>query len=169
MKEATLARELVDRLGNDPARAPRGDAAPEPPPLPPSDHIVHRADLAYLNRRWIWSGEPEAASRGWFPFDLRRRLKARLARFLASSIESYFIEERAFVERLVRFQNDVAKNSDQLSEEIRQVAAAERSLVAWMQDRFDELSRRNEALHSLLEARVERLEASRDAERKPTC
>ena len=165
MKEGTtVARELVERIWKDPPEVPRPNAAPVVATLPPSDHIVHRPDLGYLNRRWVWANEPE--TNGGPSFGLRRRLKARLARLIASSIDYYFVEERAFIERLVRFQNDVATKSDQLSDEIRQVAAADHSLVAWMQDRIDDLSRRNDLLHGLLEARIERLETSKDVERE---
>ncbi len=162
----TVARELVERLWKDSPERPQPNAEPVVATLPPSDHIVHRPDLSYLNRRWVWENQPGAQDRGGFSLGLRRWLKARLARLIASSIDYYFIEERAFIERLVRFQNDVAKKSDQLSDEIRQVAIADRSLVAWIQEQIDDLARRNEELHGLLEGRLERLEASQDREQK---
>jgi hypothetical protein len=162
MREGTtVARELVERLWKDPPEAPQPSHVPVVPTLPPSDHIVHRPDLGYLNRRWVWTNDAGTNGRGGF----RRRLKLRLARLIARSIDSYFAEERAFIEHLVRFQNDVARKSDQLSDEIRHVAATDRSLVAWMQDQIDDLSRKNELLHGLLEARIERLEASQDGAR----
>jgi hypothetical protein len=166
MKEGTtVARELVERLWKDPSGARQPNAEPALATLPPSDHIVHRPDLAYLNRRWVWEKKPDTASRRASPFRVRRWLKARLARLVVDSIDAYLVEERAFIERLVRFQNEVAKKSDQLSDEIRQVAGADRSLAAWMQDQIDDLSRRNGLLHGLLEARVEALEASKGLER----
>jgi hypothetical protein len=167
MKEGTIvARDLVERLWKD-----FPDAQPQRtelvlPTLPPSDYIVHRQELAYLNRSWIWASEADAASRRESPFRLRRWLKARLARLIMRSLGHYFLEERAFIERLVRFQNDLARKVDQLSDEIRQIAFAERSAVDWMRNQVDELSRRNHLLHGLLEARVERLEASLSGERK---
>jgi hypothetical protein len=167
MKEGTtVARELVEGLWKDAPVVPPPTAPPVVATLPPSDHIVHRPDLGYLNRRWIWAHEPDTNGSAGLGLGLRRRLKARLARWIASSIDSYFVEERAFIERLVRFQNDVAKKSDQLSDEIRRVADADRSLAAWLQEQIDDLSRRNDLLHGLLEARLERLEASEERERR---
>jgi hypothetical protein len=172
-EEAIVARDLVDHLWKDAPDVHWRQAEPALATLPPSDHVVHRPDLAYLNRSWIWAPGPDATSLGEVPRSLRHRLKLWLARLIMRSLDGYFLEERAFVERLVRFQNDVAKKSDQQSDEIRQVAAASRSVVAWMQGQLDELSRRNHLLHGLLESRIERLEAGPNGERKspatPTC
>jgi hypothetical protein len=166
MKEGTtVARELVERLWKDLRGTQPPNVEPAFATLPPSDHIVHRPDLAYLNRHWVWDKKPDAASRRGSPFRVRRWLKARLARLVMDSMDAYLVEERAFIERLVRFQNEAAKKSDQLSDEVRQVAAADRALAAWMQERIDDLSRHNGLLHGLLEARVERLEASKAEER----
>lgn len=165
MKEGTIvARELVDHLWTDPVAPPRPITEPVGATLPPNDHIVHRPELAVLNRTWVWTNEAESPSRGGLSFRIRRWLKARLARLIMSSIDRYLLEERGFLEHLVRFQNQVAERSDQLSDEIRQVAAAERSLAVSMQERMDELSRRNDLLHGILEARVRRLEASSSQE-----
>jgi hypothetical protein len=162
----TVARELVERLWTSSEEGQRTAAEPRVAALTPSEHIVHQPDLAYLNRRWIWASEPEGGT-GGSPLGLRRRLKAAFARLVMGSMARYFVEERAFIEHLVRFQNDVAKKSDRLSDELREVAAVDRSTIVWMQDRLDELSRRNDLLHCLLEARVERLEASRDDKPEP--
>jgi hypothetical protein len=166
MKEGTIvARDLVEHLWKDvPDAQPRRTELAHPT-LPPSDYIVHRQELAYLNRSWIWAGEADAGRRE-SPFRLRRWLKARLTRVIMRSLDRYFLDERAFIERLVRLQNDLARKVDQLSDEIRQVAFAERSAVDWMRDQVDELSRRNHLLHGLLEARVERLEAGLRGEQK---
>jgi hypothetical protein len=167
MKEGTIvARDLVEHLWKDFPNAQPRQTGPILPTLSPTDHVVHSPELAYLNRSWIWADESDAAGRRELPFSLRRWLKARFARLLMRSLDRYFLEERAFVERLVRLQNDLAKKGDQLSDEIRQIAFAERSAVEWMRDQLDEASRRNHLLHGLLEARVERLEASLSGERK---
>jgi hypothetical protein len=166
MKEGTIvARDLVEHLWKDFPEAQPRQAEPVLPTLPPTDYVVHRPELAYLNRSWVWADKTEATDRREFPLSLRRWLKARLAQLIMRSLGRYFVEERAFIERLVRFQNDLAKKGDQLSDEIRQIAFAERSAVDWMRDQLDELSRRNHLLHALLEARVERLEASLGGER----
>jgi hypothetical protein len=167
MKEGTIvARDLVEHLWKDFPDAQPRRTEPVLPTLSPSDHIVHRQELAYLNHSWIWAHEADAGSRRESPFRLRRWLKARLARLIMRSLNRYFLEERAFVECLVRFQNDLARKVDQLSDEIRQIAFTERSAVDWMRGRVDELSRRNHLLHGLLEARVERLEAGLGGEQK---
>ena len=165
MKEGTtVARELVERLWKDPRGAQQPSAEPVLAALPPSDHIIHRPDLAYLNRRWVWEGDPDGARRSGSVFGLRRWLRVRLVRLIMDLLDAYFVEERAFLERLVRFQNEVAKKSDQLSDEVRQVAAADHSLAAWMRERMDELARHADLRHGLLEARVERLEGSKAEE-----
>jgi len=172
-KDVIATRDLVEHLWKDAPDVQRQPTEPALPTLPPSEHVVHRPDLAYLNRRWIWAARRDANPPDEAPWSLRRRVKLWVTGLILRSLDGYLLEERAFMERLVRFQNDVAKKSDQHSEEIRQVAAANRSVVAWMQDQLDELSRRTQLQHGLLEARLERLEAHVDAERKappsPTC
>jgi hypothetical protein len=166
MKEGTIvARELVERLWADPPAGPPPPAA-QAAALGPNDHIVHRPDLAFLNRSWVWSNASEGPDRGGFAARVRRWLRTRIARLILTSIDRYLLEERAFIEHLVRFQNQVAETSDRLSDEIRQVAAAESSLAVWTQDRIDELWRRTDLLHGLLESRVLRLEASTSRERE---
>ena len=122
------------------------------PDLPPSDHIQHRAELAHLNRYWCWEfGYEPPQTRGLAGF-LFGRLKTRLARFVWNVLERHLGAERDYIENLVRFQNELAKRCDQLSDEIRMVAEAEREVAAG-------LARRADLDHHLLEARLAQLEA----------
>jgi hypothetical protein len=122
------------------------------PALPPSDHIQHRAELAHLNRHWSWEFGYEPPRMRGLAGSLFGRMKARLARFVWNLLERHLQAERNFVENLVRFNNELAKRCDQLSDEIRMVSQAEREAAAG-------LARRADLGHHLLEARLAQLEA----------
>ena len=141
------ARELVEQLWSESDVPPPLAKSTAAPSLPASDHVLHRPELAYLNGHWVW--EP-TGGRGW--------LGKLFARLFARVLDRYLLEERAFVEALVRFQNDLARKSDQLSEEIRQLEAAQRTLALALDERLERIERQTAALHGVLEARVERLE-----------
>ena len=119
--------------------------------LPPSDHIQHRAELAHLNRHWCWEFGYEPLRREGLAGILFGRLKARLARFVWNLLEQRLRAERDFIHNLVRFNNELAKRCDQLSDEIRMVTQAERDVAAG-------LVRRVDLGHHLLEARLAQLE-----------
>jgi hypothetical protein len=120
--------------------------------LPPSDHLLHRTELAHLNRHWSWDVGYAPPQTGGLAALLFGRLKSRLARFVWNVLERHVRAERDFVENLVRFQNELARRCDQLSDEIRMVAEAEREVAAG-------LARRADLDHHLLEARLAQLEA----------
>lgn len=146
------ARKVVAEL----CAETRGDEDPMAriviPDLPPSDHIQHRAELAYLNRHWLWETGHEPPPTEGLGRILLGRLKARLARFMWNLLERHLRAEREFIENLVRFNNDLAKRCDQLSDEIRMVTQAEREVASG-------LVRRADLGHHLLEARLAQLEA----------
>jgi hypothetical protein len=121
------------------------------PDLPPSDHIVHRTELAHMNRHWCWEFAYEPSRKEGLAGILFGGLKARLARFVWNVLDRHLRAERDFIENLVRFNNDLAKRCDQLSDEIRRVTKAEREVAA-------ALVRRADLGHSLLEARLTQLE-----------
>jgi hypothetical protein len=121
------------------------------PDLPPSDHIQHRAELAHLNRHWLWETGYEPPRTEGLGRALLGRLKARLARFVWNLLERHLRAEREFNENLVRFNNELAKRCDQLSDEIRMVTQAEREIASG-------LARRADLSHHLLEARLAQLE-----------
>jgi len=145
------ARKLVAEL----CAEVRGDEDPGArisiPDLPPSDHIQHRAELAHLNRHWSWESGCEPPPGGGLAGTLFGRVKARLARFVWNVLERRLRAEQNFIENLVRFNNELAKRCDQLSDEIRMVAQAERDAAA-------ALARRVDLGHHLLEARLAQLE-----------
>jgi hypothetical protein len=120
--------------------------------LPPSDHLLHRPELAHLNRHWSWSVSYAPPRTGGLAASLFGRLKVRLARFVWNVLEHYLRDERDFAENLVRFQNDLARRCDQLSDEIRSVARAQREIATGF-------SRSADLRHHLLEARLSQLEA----------
>ncbi len=122
------------------------------PDLPPSDHLQHRAELAHLNRHWYWEFGYEPPRTDGLAGALFGRLKARLARFVWNVLDRHLRAEREFIENLVRFNNELAKRCDQLSDEIRIVTRAEREAAAG-------LARRADLGHHLLEARLAQLEA----------
>ncbi|HSD10671.1 MAG TPA: hypothetical protein VLF14_06790 [Candidatus Binatia bacterium] len=121
--------------------------------LPPSDHLVHRPELAHLNRHWSWDVSYTPPRTGGLAAFLFGRLKIRLARFVWNVLERHLRAERDFIHNLVRFNNELAKRCDQLSDEIRMVTAAEREVAAG-------LARRADLGHHLLEARLAQLEAT---------
>jgi poly-beta-hydroxyalkanoate depolymerase len=130
------------------------------PGLPPSDHIQHRAELAHMNRHWCWEVGYQPPPKGGLAGILFGRLKARLTRFVWTVLDRHLRAERDFIENLVRFNNELAKRCDQLSDEVRMVAKAEREVA-------DGLVRRVDLAHSLLEARVAQLEAMLQAVSEP--
>jgi hypothetical protein len=134
----------------------RGDEDPMArivlPDLPPSDHLQHRAELAHLNRHWCWESRYEPPRTGGLGGVLFGRMKARLARFVWNVLDRHLRAEREFIENLVRLNNELAKRCDQLSDEIRAVARAERQVAAG-------LVRRADLGHHLLEARLVQLES----------
>lgn len=139
----TDVREIVNRLRHECQATER----PEPPLLPPSDHVQHRAELAHLNRNWMWEVRPEFPGHGAISAGVGKA-KARIARFVLQQLFAKYLQtERDFTMNLVRFQNDVAKKIDQLSDEIRLLAKA-----------LNRLSERDEILHCALEARIKRME-----------
>jgi hypothetical protein len=146
------ARKVVAEL----CAETRGDEDPMAriviPDLPPSDHIQHRAELAYLNRHWLWETGHEPPPTEGLGRILVGRLKARLARFMWNLLERHLRAEREFNENLVRFNNEMAKRCDQLSDEIRMVTQAEREIASGLVQRADRG-------HHLLEARLAQLEA----------
>ena len=81
-EEAIVARDLVDHLWKDAPDVHWRQPEPALATLPPSDHVVHRPDLAYLNRSWIWAPGPDATGLGEVPRSLRHRLKLWLARLI---------------------------------------------------------------------------------------
>jgi hypothetical protein len=130
------------------------------PDLPPSDHIQHRAELAHLNRYWSWEFGYEPPRGGGLAGILFGRLKARLARFVWNVLERHLRAERDFMENLVRFNNELAKRCDQLSDEIRMVTQAERDVAAG-------LARRADLGHHLLEACLVQLETMLQSTSEP--
>lgn len=154
MSDAPLrSRKLVEELWSEADAPPPLDTEVRVPATLSSDDLRQHPELAYLNRHWVW----EAGGVGSW-------LRAKLAGLVGRLLERYLLDERAFVERLVRFQNDLAKRCDELAGEVHGLAAAQRALVEAVDERLERLERRASALHGALEARLERLEeaAKRD-------
>ena len=147
-------RDLVERLWRD-AKAAENDAPPRGvPELPPADHILHREALAYLNRGYLVADLPEVPlpEGSGLRVQFRRRVTRIAAGVVRFMLERHLVDYREFLVQLVRFENELAKKSDVLGDEIRAVAAGAREEMRLLAERV-------EMHHRLVEDRLARLEA----------
>ena len=154
----TDVRELIDRFRRGTTR-PAIDAFREaggPLPEPVSAHVQHEPELAYVNQHWVLPTNPPDPAPGRF-LALRRRMKAAVSRTVLSVLGRYLLGEREFLAALTRFQNDVARRADTLSEELHALVVAARLEESRLRER-------DEILHRALEERIASLERRRKDE-----
>ena len=144
----------MERLWHE-AKSAENDAARRGvPELPPADHILHREGLAYLNRGYLLAdlAEPPLPEGSGLRAEFRRRVTRIAAGVVRFMLERRLVDEREFLIQLVRFENELARKSDALGDEIRAVAAGAREEMRLLAERV-------EMHHRLIEDRLARLEA----------
>ena len=129
------------------------DAAPDGrPPLAGS------SALDYLNQHWVF--EIDAAPAGPGPLAaLRVRAKRLATRVVRGALSSFVLQERQFLEHLVRLQNELAERLDRDARELERVAAALTELRAEMRHAVGDgraLHHRIDTCLSLLESEIGR-------------
>ncbi len=115
--------------------------------------------LAHLNRSWVLDTRPSLSATGRFARS-RNVLKRIVSRLVIGTLERYFLEERAFLENLVRLENRLVERTDDNAGQMRSIARAVDDIarcVEWVDER-------GEILHRLLDDKLQRLrEVSTDS------
>ena len=158
--------ELIDEIRRNGWRKNGKRAGDLGVALAPASSLRASRELEYLNRGWVLEGGLEAPRLGLFatlrraliPRFVRSWLRGALTRLVLALLEPYLLEERAFLERLVRLQNELARRGDELGDEARALAAATQSLGRWLDGTYAHLVAHDELLHAQAERRLERLE-----------
>lgn len=146
------SREIVERLWNDIRMRDEVAAKTAVPELSTYEQLVQGEALQYLNVHF--PGRPPDPQQPGSGSKLKRKVRARLARFVIGLFAEYFEAEREFNTHVVRFANSTANSQDRLAHDVRQLAEAVRTESMRLRDEFD-------TLHRLLEARVVTLEDER--------
>jgi hypothetical protein len=167
MDDAALSiDELIDEIRRNGWRKNGKRASELGVALAPAPSLRASRELEYLNRGWVLEGGIESRRLGVFtvlrrtlvPRFVRSWIRGMLTRVVVSVLEPYLLEERAFLERLVRLQNELARRGDELADETRALAAATDGLGRWLDGTYAHLVAHDELLHAQAERRLERLE-----------
>lgn len=143
------ARRLVTRL-KERSGDKKGNASGTTAPSMQSNR-----ELAYLNRNYSLQTHAPLRDRKGPIRSIRRLIIAFLRRGIVSAMTGYLENEREFFANVVRFQNEVARQIDQLFDEVNRLKDLSR------ENQF--LAERAESLHHLLELRIGELENARES------
>lgn len=146
------SRELVERLWSDVRLREEFASKTAVPELSDYEQLVQGESLRYLNLHF--PGRPPNPQQPGTGAGLKRKIRARVARFVIGLFGEYLEAEREFNTHVVRFANSTANCQDRLVHDLRLLAEAVRTESRRLTDEFD-------TLHRLLESRVVALEDER--------
>jgi hypothetical protein len=148
MAKDISARKLVEQIWEQVA----SEQALRPNPtagLADYDRLVEDGERRYVNSRYVLHRAPVAGDAGLGR--VKKKLRARAARFVVGVLGGYFEDEQEFLAHLVRLQNTITVHIDRLSGEVRQ-------LEALLQMESERLRAADTILHARLEDRLRALE-----------
>lgn len=143
------ARKLVEQIWEEVA----AEQSLRPSPtagLVDYDRLVEDGERRYVNSRYVLHRAPFEG--GGRLGRVKRKLRARAARFVVGVLGGYFEDEQEFLAHLVRLQNTITVHIDRLSAEVRQVEVL-------LQTESERLRTADTVLHARLEDRLRTLEA----------
>jgi hypothetical protein len=147
------ARELTQQVWDEVA----AERALRPPPAAGladgHERLLEDGERHYVNSRYVLrrTAQGDGVDGGGRTGSVKRRLRARAARFVVHVLGDYFDDEQEFLAHLVRLQNTVTVHIDRLSDEVRQLQSV-------LQAESGRLRAADIALHARLEDRVRTLE-----------
>jgi hypothetical protein len=167
MERPTIdVRELIDDIRKTGSVTTGAAASGIAVSLPDAASLRASPELGYLNRHWFVDAELVPADvafavrlrRALVPRFVRKWIRTWVAEIVCASLERYLLEERVFLENLVRLQNDLARRGDELAEETRLLASITGRVAERIGEISDQSVARDEYFHVRAERRLERLE-----------